>query len=84
MLDREGVVEAFLVKIGAGGVFHVNAVSILGIKCGDDAVVGREQIPHTVPGVINPSLTRKKLSPSSRTACNSLAVPVALQSLNYV
>ena len=56
VFDRKGVVEALLAKIGGGGVFHVNAVSVLGVKGSDDAVVRREHISHTVPGVVKPRI----------------------------
>ena len=54
MLDAEAIIDALLAEVGAGGVFHIDAVSIICVKCSDDTVVRRKQIPHTVPGIVKP------------------------------
>ena len=52
MFNAERIIDALLAEIGTGGVFHIDAMSILGVKGCEDSVVRREQIPYTVPGIV--------------------------------
>ena len=56
MFNAEGIIDGLLAEIGSGGVFNINTVPVFSVKGGDDAVVGREQVPDTVPGIVQSRL----------------------------